>query len=295
MLSEKKINVLEKFSVKNKEEFTNVKSDYAPSKIQEFGRKLPDIDILSLFKSPEGEITQRYGRIGQGKTYGATADVLDELSRGRVVYANWRINYDGFDQRNSPFFIFASLLFPWVNRFYKFPKENLHYLPIDENFLDKFAKLTDCSVYIDEGHVIFDSYEMAKMSMAKRVSVLHTRHFNRSIHIISQRPTAIHVMMRANVNRFYKYEKLLTKPFILFRRSEYQDMVGETVDETQKPISTKFYIGRKSIYKAYDSKYLRGDLEDSQQVHVTGFKINYFIRIYMLIKMLLNHKKAAKL
>jgi len=299
MLTEKKLNVLAKFSAKNSEELTRVKNNHVtstsslPPKKTGYGKEISNVDLLSLFKSPEGEITQRYGRIGQGKTYGATADVLDELSRGRVVYANWRINYDGFDQRDSWLYLVSSLLFPWVNRFYKFPKENLHYLPIDENFLDKFSTLTDCSVYIDEGHVIFDSYEMAKMSMQKRVAVLHTRHFNRSIHIISQRPTAIHVMMRANVNRFYKYEKWLTKPFILFVRTEYQDMSGESVDE-EKPLSRKFYIGSKAIYKAYDSKYLRGDMQDSQQVHVTGFKINYFVRIYMVIRKAFKRRKKNK-
>jgi len=287
MLTDEKLSILKRFSVQKaislKTFNTNNHVPIVSGLKTGHGKQIPEIDLLSLFSSPEGEITQRYGRIGQGKTYGATADVLDELSRGRVVYTNWRINYNGFDQRDSFLFILGSILFPWSSRFYKFPKDNLRYLPIDENFLNTFSKLTDCSVYIDEGHVIFDSYEMAKMSMEKRVSVLHTRHFNRSIHIISQRPTAIHVMMRANVNRFYKYDKLFSKPFILFRRTEFQDMVGETVDE-DKPLSTKFYIGQKAIYKAYDSKYLRGDLEDSQTVHVIGFKINYFVRLYMLAK-----------
>jgi len=259
-----------------------LEKDKKPKKT--LGKIIPEIDLLSLFKSPEGEITQRYGRIGQGKTYGATADVLDELYRGRVVYCNWRINYEGFDQRDSLFRIFASILFPFSNKFYNFPKDNLHYLPVDANFLEKFGKLTDCSVYLDEGHVVFDSYEMAKMSMEKRISVLHTRHFNRSIHIISQRPSAIHVMMRANVNRFYKYEKLITWPFILFRRIEYQDMDNENVSEAE-PISTKLYLANKKIFNAYDSKYLRGDTEDSQKLHVQGYKLNYFIRLIQLFKL----------
>jgi len=198
-----------------------------PTQIK-IGKEIKQIELLDLFKPQDGEITQRYGRIGQGKTYGATADVLDELKRGHIVYTNWRINYDGYDQRNSWLYVIGSLLF-FKNKLFYFPPENLKYIEIDENFIDTFSKLTDCSVYLDEGHVVFDSYEMAKMSMAKRTAVLHTRHFNRSIHIISQRPTAIHRMMRANVNRFYKYEKLIGKPIMLFRRSEYQDMQDENV------------------------------------------------------------------
>jgi hypothetical protein len=248
------------------------------------GKQLKEIDLLNLFSANEGEITQRYGRIGQGKTYGATADVLDELHRGHVVYCNWKINYNGFDQRESFLFIIGSILFPWKNKFYSFPKDNLKYIEIDENFISNFSKLTDCSVYLDEGHVAFDSYEMAKMSMQKRVAVLHTRHFNRSIHIISQRPTAIHRMMRANVNRFYKYDKLINKPFLLFRRTEYQDMQDENVDETQ-PLSVKLYLGKSKIFKAYDSKYLRGDMKDSQKVKFTGFKVNIFLRIVLLLRL----------
>jgi len=248
------------------------------------GKKMLEIDLVGLFQANDGEITQRYGRIGQGKTYGATADVLDELKRGHVVYINWKMNYKGFDQREDWLFVIGSILFPWRSKLFYFPPENLRYLPIDENFMDVFQNLTDCSVYLDEGHVIFDSYEMAKMSMQKRVAVLHTRHFNRSIHIISQRPTAIHVMMRANVNRFYKYEKLISSPFLLFRRTEYQDMSNESVDEDQ-PLSVKLYLGSKKIYSMYDSKYLRGDTPDSQKVFFDGFDVSFFSRIFLLLRL----------
>jgi len=246
--------------------------------------KLVEVDLFKdLFEAEEGTIDIIYGRIGQGKTYGATADVLDELSRGHVVYVNWKMNYKGFDQRDSLIHVLGSILFPWKNKLFYFPPENLHYLPIDDNFMNTFEKLTDCSVYLDEGHVVFDSYEMAKMSMQKRTSVLHTRHFNRSIHIISQRPTAIHRMMRANVNRFYKYDKLIGKPIMLFRRTEFQDMQDENVDETQ-PLSTKYYLGSKKVFNMYDSKYLRGNTPDSQKVHFDGFKLSITSRIYLLLR-----------
>jgi len=252
----------------------------------EIGNKVEDIDILrDLFPAHEGEITQRYGRIGQGKTYGATADVIDELKLGHVVYVNWHINWEGYDQRESFLYLIGSLMFPWKKQLYKFPKDNLRFISIDESFVENFSKLTNCSVYLDEGHVVFDSYEMAKMSMAKRVAVLHTRHFDRSINIISQRPTAIHRMLRANVNRFYKYEKLFSSPFMLFRRLEYQDMIEENVDE-ENPISVKLYIGRKKIYEAYNSKYLRGDMKDSQKVQFEAYDLNYVQKLLAVCKLL---------
>jgi len=248
----------------------------------QIGKKVADIELLDLFQAAEGEITQRYGRIGQGKTYGAVVDILDELSLGHVVYTNFHLNFNGFDQRKSIIYLIGGILFPWKKRYFNFPKENLHFIAVDADFVTNFGKLTDCSVYLDEGHVVFDSYEMAKMSMEKRVSVLHTRHFDRSIHIISQRPTAVHRMMRANVNRFYKYEKLVHfGNFILFRRTEYQDMTDETVDEAQ-PVSTKLYIGSKKIMYMYDSKYLRGDTPDSQKVSFEAYDVSFFQKLKLL-------------
>lgn len=241
-----------------------------------------NIDLIALLPNVEGEITQRFGRIGQGKTYGATVDVLDELKTGHIVYTNWHIDFNGFDQRNSFIHLFGSILFPWKNKFKVISKDNLRYIAVDEHFTENLSKLTNCSIYLDEGHVAFDSYEMAKMSMSKRVAILHTRHFDRAIHIISQRPTAIHRVLRANVNRFYKYEKFGSKwPFIIFRRTEYQDMVDENVDE-EKPLSVKLYFLNRKIAKSYNSKYLRGDtLLDRPNLKLV--KLNIFQRLWRLI------------
>jgi len=252
---------------------------------------------MDLFPSVEGEIVQYYGRIGSGKTYNATADILEDLEAGRVVYANWKLNWHGFDERDSLFYIIRSVLFPWTKRFYKFPKENLKFIDIDDAFIDKFEKITDAKVYLDEGHVAFDSYEMAKMSLQKRKAVLHTRHFNRSIAIISQRPTAVHVSMRANVNIFYKCEKIFSLafpftfftglPLIIFKRTEFQDLSGETVDETQ-PLGTKYYRAKARVMEAYDTKYLRGTLPPSQRVLFEAYDLSFSEKLSRLTFLLRN-------
>jgi len=238
-----------------------------------------EVDLLrDLFEAEEGAIVQYYGRIGQGKTYNATADIISDLRNGLVVYANWRLDLSGFsfDQKDSLFYTFLGIL-GIKKRFYKFLPTNLHYLPIDDNFMNVFADLTDCKVYLDEGHLIFDSYQMTKLSMEKRASILHTRHFNRTIAIISQRPTAVHVSARANVNIFYKCEKLMSWPFLVFRRSEYQEMTGtgETVDDEIKPLSTKWYFANKKVLMAYNTKYLRGGILRSQEVNFEAYDFSY--------------------
>jgi len=239
-----------------------------------------EVDVLrDLFEAEEGSIIQYYGRIGNGKTYNATADIIKDLRNGLVVYANWRLDLTDitFDQKDSPLYTLMGIV-GVKKRFYKFLPENLHYLPIDDNFMDVFANLTDCKVYLDEGHLVFDSYQMAKLSMEKRASILHTRHFNRTIAIISQRPTAIHVTARANVNIFYKCEKIFSfMGILIFRRSEFQDMTGsgETVDDEAKPISTKWYFANKKVLNAYNTKYLRGGVPRSQDVHFEAYDFTY--------------------
>lgn len=259
------------------------------------GEKISEIELLDLFPPYMGMISQYYGRIGSGKTYAATCDILDLLRRGQVVYANWKIHYTGYDQRGSIPYLFLSLLLPWKRELLRFPADNLRYFEFSDQwakkegyntFIDWLASRTDCHIFGDEGHVMFDSYQAARASIEKRATILHTRHFDRSIHIISQRPTAIHVAMRANVNVFYKCEKKLQIGSIIrFKRSEYQDMQNENVDEDpEKVISVKGYWGKKKVFEAYNTKYLRGDIKPSQKVHIDGYRYKFITRIYLLFR-----------
>lgn len=245
------------------------------------GKRMSDEELTAIFVPNEGTIDQIYGRVGQGKTYAATVDILRKLKRGEVVYANWKIDFSDYDERADFWYIVCGL-FGIKRNYYAYSHENFHYLPLDDNFMDIFERITDASVYLDEGHLIFDSYQHNKFSIKKRAAVLHTRHFNRSLVIVSQRPTAIHVSARGNVNRFFRVDKLFQiGSLILFRKTEYQDMVNETVDEEQ-PLRSSFYWGKKAIFRAYDSKYMRGDMPASQDVLVEGFKVGW-VRSWALL------------
>lgn len=242
-------------------------------------------DILATFPPDQGELHQYYGRIGTGKTYAATADALDDLNRGQVVYTNWKIKWNGRDERTE---FFPRLLgaLGLKYHFRVFPKENLRFIEINENFLDTFARLTSCIVYLDEGHIVYDSYMATRMEMKDRVAILDTRHYDRTVKIISQRPTAIHVVLRANVNRFFKLEvSWQFWKWIIFKKTEFQDTVGDIPDETKDietvydaktgettevdhgykfAISEKTYFGSEKIFAAFDSKYRRGSVPESQ-------------------------------
>jgi len=242
------------------------------------GTPLVKDDLLDVFEASEGSINMYYGLIGNGKTYAATSDILDLLRQGKVVYANWHIHVDDFDDRKSFWMLFFNtLLFRKI--FYRIPcQTNLHYFDPDSfnstgELVEWLSGLNDCHIFFDEGQDMFDSYEGTRFSKSKRRLILHTRHYHRTLNIISQRPTAIQVSARGNVNRFYKCVKLASWPWIRFARFEFQEMTGETVDENVEPISCKTYWGSNRVFKAYNTDYLAQGIAKSQVVNFEAFSL----------------------
>jgi len=259
-----------------------------------------EIEALDLIPADEGALKQIYGRIGNYKTYFATLKAFELLARGQVVKTNWKlfddkknnILYQGYDERNQFFYKLLGAL-GWKKRFLEFPKENWEFFSVTqnwakekgyENFHEWFGNQTDCTIFIDEGHIVFDSYLLTKISMEERLKITETRHFDRSVWITSQRPSAIHVNYRGNVNQFYKCEIVnngwFGTDFLVteFQDTNESDKPNETRDETRDPesgeitdwkyrfaVSQETYRAKKSMYNRYDSKYLREGMESSQK------------------------------
>lgn len=264
-----------------------------PTTVIDKDGNVQEIESLYLIPPQEGELNQYYGRIGNGKTYAATRDAWEYLQAGYIVKTNWRIAWPGRDERKEFWKIFLGML-GLKKEFLIFPKENLQFFKVDENFYDWIGKQTSCIIFIDEGHIAYDSYKLAKMSMEERLTVLNTRHYDRIVNVISQRPTAIHSVIRGNVNRFYKCE-LISQIFGAkhFKKTEFQDTKDDVPDETrikeldeethmmvdtdeyEFAISEKTYWGTRKWYRRYDSKYLRGDAPESQKDLVRIEKIKW--------------------
>jgi len=246
----------------------------------QIGTRVLTDDLLDVFEASEGSINMYYGKIGNGKTYAATSDILDLLKQGKVVYANWHIQVEDFDDRKSLFLTIVNILL-FKKRFYKIPcAKNLHYFDPEQfnstgELTEWLSSLNDCHIFFDEGQDMFDSYEGTKFAKSKRRLILHTRHYHRTLNIISQRPTAIQVSARGNVNRFYKCVKLASWPWIRFARYEFQEMAGETVDEEAEPESVKTYWGSNRVFKAYNTDYLAQGIPKSQQVFFEAFDLNF--------------------
>jgi len=275
----------------------------------EIGKKV-DNDI-DHFKPPEGSLNMYYGRIGSGKTYSATADIIDLLKAGQVVYCSWPIELEKyFDDRESLLITFFNTLFgrkhfyrvhSYLN-FHQFSTKKRELYDFKGNviatwerqadFIDWLNNLTYCHIFIDEAYILFDSYEGKDQSMAKRTFALETRHNFRHINIIAQRPTSIQVSQRSQVNRFYKCEVIARWPWIRFARFEYQDMVGETVNEEVDPISRKVYWASTKIFNAYNSYYL-GKVKSQDTIfdtYVVDFKgrlkllFNNFVNLFSFLR-----------
>jgi len=270
----------------------------------ELGTRIPQEELQDEFPSDEGSINLIYGMIGNGKTYAATADILERLKWGSVEYANWHIITEDYDQRKD-FGHVAVKTFTWQGKFYKIPQsKNLHYFNLASNeplelsrcpacgdhhiferiqdLIAWLSGLVDCTINFDEGQDIFDSYEGTDFSKNKRRLLLHTRHYHRTINIITQRPTAIQVSARGNVNRFYKCVKVGSWPVPRFVRYEFQEMTKETVDEEAEPISVKSYWGKQKIFNAYNTDYLRGGIVKSQDVHFEAWRLSLKHKIIAL-------------
>lgn len=256
----------------------------------------PDPILIKEFWPPdEGSMNFYYGKIRNGKSYAATCDVLEDLERGQVIYADWIVKWDGIDERK----MFWPRFMYWLGRYqrlYVIPKENFNFIHIlragqvscsndfcvdkiknhfrtKQEFLTFLSTLTDCKIYLDEAYKYISSYTGTRIDEQLQSDILSTGHMDRTLNVIAQRPTSVHVTLRGNVNRFYKCTKVFDMFGIkLFLREEFQDMADETVNDEVESDSWKLYFGAKKIYKAYNTKWMRQGIPDSQENKITAWK-----------------------
>lgn len=233
-------------------------------------------DIYSLFTPVEGFNTVYYGKIRNGKTYAATADILELLERGEVVIANWKIDFKGFDERDSFARALVRLIFGRSN-FFSFNPENFHYIDTnDPNLITFLNKVVGAHIFIDEGQWIFNSH-LKTDDVDKRRLILEGGHYCRSLNVITQRPMNILKDIRSQIHIWYKCEKRIAwGSFILFARWEIQEMKDDVPDEDPElkhPV--KHYIAKAKVFNAYQTHGMRRadavELNSSFDVYQTTF------------------------
>jgi len=260
----------------------------------EYGKELPFDQIVGHFKAQEGEANLYYGQMRSGKTYAAVSDIIRELYQGRVVYASFPVKVEDIDDRQSFYFLLRGLLLPWKKRYYAIPlSENFHFINAETGevdgvktfdhrepgaYIEYLNSLNHCSIYIDEAWRVLSHTLVDKESRLGSYNlILVTGHKFRTVNLIAQRTMSILPMARANMGRFYRCRKIRFFGINIFLRQEFQAMKGEDVDETVDPISTRWYIGRKRIYQAYNS-WFYGDLNPLHALRYTAYDLTYWER-----------------
>jgi len=215
-------------------------------------------EILDLFRAVEGRNAFYYGQVGNGKTSTATADIIELLNRGEIVWANWEVKWDGYDERDSFGRVLLKLFFG-KKTFFSFKKENFTYFHPDKLDIAVLGKLVNVHIFIDEGQWIFNSHDRTD-DPDKRKLILHGRHYCRSLNILSQRPSNVFKDMRSQIHVWYKCEKVLGYPVLLFRKTEYQDMKDDLPNEDDElVVSRRLYFMSQQVQSSYDTHAMRAE------------------------------------
>jgi len=175
------------------------------------------------------------GRPGTGKTYNLTRDVLKALDRGRIVYSNYRIFWEGAEGKiwNWKKFKFDKVIYP---------KSNLRYW----NKLSDLFEVEEGIIVMDEAHIYMRSRNWEKLpeEMERKLS----QHRKDGLHIWGtvQAVQRIDVIFRELVDYWYVYENKM----FWFVRWEFD--IDQ--DKTKKFALSKKWIWKdKKIYEFYDT------------------------------------------
>lgn len=164
-------------------------------------------------------ITCYFGKLGQGKTYALAEHAIRELKAGRIVYANFFIDWQGM-----PPVRLGPIKRPPI------PKSNFRKF----SGVEEFMTMENALVALDEGWIYFDSYEMTKFPIEIRMKILQSRKDGLDIAYTTQRPEQVHKSLRAMTNVYYECEAgrvpFIRKP-VFYRYSA--DLVGDSVKRDQ--------------------------------------------------------------
>lgn len=203
-------------------------------------------EIFNFFNPEEGNNSVYYGSVGSGKTSTSIRDIFDLLHRGEIVYANFKINIEDYDERKDKRVVWAKFLGGKKHFFNYKCMENFHYISpqdlidnVENHNVAFFSRLVGVHLFIDEGQWLFNSLEKYNPNdpdmVAKLKLVLHGRHYCRSLNVITQRASNINKNIRSQVTFWHRCVKRLhIFGWILFQRWTIEDMKDDLPVEFKK-------------------------------------------------------------
>lgn len=184
------------------------------------------------------------------------------------------------------------------NRFKLFRKK--YYLNIFSNYpinlykkvysysinLDVFKNFNkhvpDCDIVFDEFQSYFDSLDYKNFPKNISKNFQFHRHFGiHDIYLLSQHPSRIVKQARILINEFYQIVRFWKIPFIgvaimryniYYNFEDYGRSVKVKKDDVQYDFKKKIRLFRyKNVFKAYDTKYLRGLVDDKPYLNLDSY------------------------
>jgi len=181
------------------------------------------------------------GRPGTGKTYSLTRDVLDALEKGVVVYANYKIIWEGYKEKKSlwkKLLMFVGLKKEWI----EYPKENLKRWKKLSDLLD----VEDGIIAMDEAHIYMRARNWEKLPEEWERKLAQHRKDGLHIWGTAQDIKRIDTIFRELVDYWYIYEN----SFLYFKRWEFNI---DNDKQKRFPMSKKFILKKRKFYNAYDT------------------------------------------
>jgi len=180
-------------------------------------------------------ITMYTGRPRQGKTYLAVRHVRKEIFKGRKVWSNILLNWEGYKG------YIWNLKFPF-RHYVEIPKDNVQYY----NKLEDLYDVEKGVILMDEAHVYMRSrkWEALPEEMERKLA----QHGKDRLDIIAtvQATQRIDTIVRELIDYWYVCKKTL----FIFHRYEFD----HDQDKTKKHhLSHRFYRKNKKLFTFYDS------------------------------------------
>lgn len=197
-----------------------------------------------------------FGKIGQGKSYSCTNQILEFLEKGIDCYADWTID-------PTPYFLYKhnKLWFRFKNYVKKLFKK---YKPPEYGKLYRYRYLDDIygiangQIFMDEAHKYLNArfWEKTPPEFIQKMS--QSRKFRTDLHFITQYPDQIEKTVRKLCNEAIKHSKwwklLLWKEY----DGQYIDKIDQDPENKVKTIASGFKIFKKHIAECYDTYELLG-------------------------------------
>jgi len=198
------------------------------------------------------------GKMRSGKTLAMTMEVVRLLNQGRVVYVNYRVNWNPDAPMSPVRRLFHRLGFKKK----RYPATNLR---LFREWSD-IQNVANCTVALDEGWQYFDSYN--KLPIEKRMRLYQSGKWELDFLYTVQRYMMTDINLRWSTSEFWEstlYKiPFVSYPLIIYRLYDL-DEDGESAKLARKGIdekgtvvdlslSRKWFFTRQKHFDLYDTK-----------------------------------------